>query len=511
MLIRHLSSPRSVIVDVLRAIISRPISTDIPSRCFSNRHRLLTTFKYSNETTTFRYRSKLYTTQAIPCLEDNLDTKNDDASIGLIDGKQDPSRKSRGKKTFIPIKRKLKDGKEIVVNGHMMKRKKDKPKTVEEYNKRIVYAIMEDRVNKAIFYLREMESQRIMPTVQTYAMIINGYCKQSDMIRARKWLDRMLRNRVAPDSYIYTSLIDGFMRCADISKAEDMFRLMLKRRIKPSLVTYNVLMYNSVKQLDMASALKFWGNLLEAGLKADVYTFAIILHGLGQESRIDEAWRVFELMQNQQVDVNEVVATTLMGMHVKQNDNEYAVKLFNEFFNLQSPHKLKPTNHTRNVLLNAIISSTSIETIKSYYNEYKESLLNPIPTESPYFLGANVFTYTSFMRAFLRHNDLSMVAQVYSDMKARHIQPTLVTYATLMLAHAFIPDPMSCQGILEELKKGGVELNVVLYTIVMRAWAKAGNWEMVKKTYNQMKEDKIEPSKFTMEVLRWGRHANDGI
>ncbi|EIE80392.1 hypothetical protein RO3G_05097 [Rhizopus delemar RA 99-880] len=104
-----------------------------------------------------------------------------------------------------------------------------------------------------------------------------------------------------------------------------------------------------------------------------------------------------------------------------------------------------------------------------------------------------------------------MVAQVYSDMKARHIQPTLVTYATLMLAHAFIPDPMSCQGILEELKKGGVELNVVLYTIVMRAWAKAGNWEMVKKTYNQMKEDKIEPSKFTMEVLRWGRHANDGI
>jgi pentatricopeptide repeat protein len=157
----------------------------------------------------------------------------------------------------------------------------------------------------------------------------------------------MLRNRVAPDSYIYTSLIDGFMRCADISKAEDMFRLMLKKRIKPSLVTYNVLMYNSVKQLDMASALKFWGNLLEAGLKADVYTFAIILHGLGQESRIDEAWRVFELMQNQRVDVNEIVATTLMGMHVKQNDNEYAVKLFNEFFNLQSPHKLKPTNHKR--------------------------------------------------------------------------------------------------------------------------------------------------------------------
>ncbi|KAG1470956.1 hypothetical protein G6F56_002393 [Rhizopus delemar] len=445
---------------------------------------------------------KSYATLANSFHEEYLDTKKNIDSKG----------KSRAKKWFSPIKRKTEDGREITVNGYTMKQKKEKPKTVKEYNKLIVYALMEDKLNKAIKYLREIESRDLRPNLQTYSMVINGYSKQSDMIRARKWLDRMLRKGIKPDSYIYTSLIDGFMRCADIDKAEDIFRLMLKKRIKPSLVTYNVLMYSSVKQLDMASALKFWGNLLDAGLKADVYTFAIILHGLGHESRIDEAWNVFELMQKENVKANEVVATTLMGMHVKHKDNEYAVELFKEFFGLQATHKLKPTQHTRNVLLNAVISATDIETVKIFYSKYNESLSNPTDTESPYFLGANVFTYTSFMRAFLRHDDLSMVARVYADMKARHIQPTLVTYSTLMLAHAYVPDPMSCQNILEELKKGGIELNVVLYTIVMRAWAKAGNWEMVKSTYNQMKKNNIEPNKHTMEVLRWGSNdSNNGI
>lgn len=511
MLIRHLSSSRSVIVDVIRAIVSRPMSTDAvcPSRCLPHRHQL-TAWNHVKGST-YRHKSRLLTTQAQPLLESRPETKKDDASDLTADDAQGKHHKSQYSPKFIPVKRKTSDGKEFIVNGCTMKQKKKKPNTVHEYNRLIVFAIMENRINKAIKYLREMENRRVMPNTRTYTLIINGYCKQLDMTRALKWLNRMLQRKYKPDVYIYTSLIDGYMRGADIDKAEDIFRNMMKRGIKPSLVTYNVLMYNSARQLNMKSALMFWGKLLEAGLKSDVYTFAIIIHGLGLESRIDEAWKVFELMNAQNVGINEVVATTLMGMHVKHNDNEHAIELFNKFFKQNTAYRLKPTNHTRNVLLNAIISKTDVETIKKYYEEYTQSLSKPTPTESPYFLGANVYTYTSFMRAFLRHDDLSMVAKVYSDMRARNIQPTLVTYSTLMLAHAFVPDPLSCQAILEELRKGGVQLNVVLYTITMRAWAKAGSWEMVKNTYNLMKQDNIEPSKATMEVLRWARSMNDSV
>lgn len=501
MSIRHFPLSRSVIVNVLYAIVSRPIysNTIRPSstKCLLRQQPLTSMFAKANQCGIQRLP---YSTQASSLeFDDNVtDTRNN------VESTTDKKTKKRYDK-YKAVTKKAPDGKKKVFNALTQKSKKEKPTTVSQYNHLIIYTIMENRVNKAILYLREMEKSGLKPDIFTYTMIINGYSKQTDMIRARKWLTRMLKNGLEPDAHIYTSLIDGYMREADLDKAEAMFRIMMKKNIKPTLVTYNILMHHSVRQLNMESALKFWGNLLGAGLKSDVYTFAIILHGLGDEGRVDEAWRIYKTMEQEKVDVNEVVATTLMGMHVKQHDNEYAIQLFNQFFTTESNEKALPvTDHTRNVLLNAVVGQADSETINRYYELYKTSLIDKDTKASPLFVGANVYTYTTFMRAFLRRDNLPMVSQVYADMVARHIQPSLVTYSTLMLAHAYVPDPESCVRILGELKKGGVELNAVLYTIVMRAWAKAGKWEKVKSTYELMKQDNIQPTKLTMEVLRYG-------
>lgn len=512
MSVRHLPLSRSVIVDVLRAIVSRPISnykTLPPSK------PLILTWR--NKTST-RFKSctphRGYSTQASPLpFPDKVDTGRHLGGDPLVSDDESPEEETddntKAKKKDEYHRLTTRDAKGKVrtnVKGYTLKHKKTKAVTTAEYNRLMMYAIRENRVNKAISIFREMEQQHIKPDKYSYSMIIHGYSKQSDLTRAIKWLNRMLSRDIKPDAHIYTSLIDGYMREANVTKAEKMFRIMMKFNMKPTLVTYNILMHHSVRQLNVESALKFWGNLLDAGLESDVYTFAIILHGLGCEGRVDEAWRVLKRMQEENVDVNEVVATTLMGMHVKQHDNEYAIQLYDKFF--KNP-KLRPTSHTKNVLLNAVISKADTNTIKEYYQEYQNSLNDQC--DSPLFLGANVFTYTSFMRAFLRRDDLAMVSQVYADMTARNIQPSLVTYATLMLAHAFVPDPESCNRILNELKKGGLELNAVIYTIVMRAWGKAGRWDKVKETYDLMIEDNIKPTKSTMEVLRDRRSRSGEI
>ncbi|KAI9300450.1 hypothetical protein BJ944DRAFT_170793 [Cunninghamella echinulata] len=104
-----------------------------------------------------------------------------------------------------------------------------------------------------------------------------------------------------------------------------------------------------------------------------------------------------------------------------------------------------------------------------------------------------------------------MVSQVYHDMMARHVKPTVVTYSILMLAHAFVPDPPACEKILMELKKHHLEVNTALYTIVMRAWAKAKRWDQVTRVYDEMKTNNIEPNKMTVEVLRWAKEKNSMV
>ncbi|KAI8875972.1 hypothetical protein K501DRAFT_289135 [Backusella circina FSU 941] len=497
MSVRHLSPSRSVIIDVLRAIVSRPMTNAslYSTPIFTSSSSSLSFQRTSKLQVPFikQQHIRLYSSQSLHIEE--TDTHKDLTNLTNVPEKEQPRKRGR-----YVVK---KNAGNILVRGWSQKKPKRKPTTVQQYNERIYSLIEEDRLNKAIQKLRQMEKEHLKPDVISYTMIIKGYSKQSDMERAKKWLGRMQVEGVKPDVHTYTTLIDGYMREANVDQAEAMFRIMMKKKIKPSIVTYNVLMHHSVKQLNMESGLKFWENLLKAGLRSDVYTFAIMIQGLGKGGRVDEAWRIFKTMDEENVDVNHVVATTLIGMHVKQHDNEYAIKLFHNFFDPESNYKFTPSNHTRNVLLNAVISNADKQTILDYYEQYKNILDSPDAKPSTLFVAPNVYSYTSFMRAFLRHDDLAMVTQVYSDMMARNIKPTLVTYATLMLAHAFVPNPEACNRIMDELKNGGVQLNSVLYTITMRAWAKAGRLDKVKATYEDMKANNIPAEKLTMEVLRW--------
>ncbi|KAI9474115.1 MAG: hypothetical protein EXX96DRAFT_580642 [Benjaminiella poitrasii] len=488
MSIRHLSLTKSVIIDVIKAIVSRPIPNPTMRTL-----PLTSTWGHFKTNVPLTAKVRKYDTRRLFSTQPPLASLQDirpDAKES-----QDDKRRYHCFWTTEGAASKL-------VKGFTMKSQKRLPKTVSDYNQHLHRAVSENRINKAISLLREMERRGMDPDVRSYTIIIDGFTKRSDMARARKWLQRMMGRRIKPDAYIYTSVIDGYMQQSNIDETETIFKLMMKKKIKPTLVTYNVLMHHSVRQLNMESALKFWGNLLEAGLKPDVYTFAIMLHGLGDEGRVKEAWKVYGMMQEDNVNVNEVIVTTLMGMHVKQHENEYAVQLYKRFFESKES-TLKMTAYTRNVLLNAVISNADLETINNYYDHYKTSVKDR--QETHLFASANVVTYTTFMRAFLRRNALSMVCQVYEDMVAQNIQPTLVTYATLMLAHAYLPDPEVCNRILHELRQSGVELNAVLYTIAMRAWAKAGRWEKVKSTYDLMKQDNIKPTELTMEALRYGR------
>ncbi|KAI9496124.1 hypothetical protein BDB00DRAFT_810596 [Zychaea mexicana] len=530
---------QSVINDVLRAIVSRPItvSPSTTARCPSTKsyrhahHQALCSplspWQLETPWTRVPYRwmpsleRRMYTSRALSVVDAEDDHRWHDLE-SLVDeqqqqqqqqmqlGKQANAWNHRPSNKKCVVRRELAGGRVVNILGTRWKKPKRKPRTVEDYNRAIMFAVMDNRLNKAVTYVREMERRLISLDTYTYTIIINGYSKLSDMERAQKWFRRMKRNGIEPDVYTYTSLIDGYMRVADVASSEAMFRGMMLKGIRPTLVTYNVLMHHSVRQLDVSTAVRFWSRLVDAGLQPDAYTFAIMMHGLGDEGRVDQAWRLYEEMKKENVDVNEVVATTLMGIHVKHHDNSYAIELFRKFFE-SGRGDIAPTPYTRNVMLNAVVANANLSTIHKYYDQFLQELADSDKQQataasdhSLLFNGASVYTYTTFMRAFLRRDALPMVSQVYQDMRARHVKPTMVTYAILMLAHSYIPDPDSCVRILTELRHAGFRPNVVLYTIVMRAWAKAGRWDEMKKTYADMKADNIEPNKSTMSVLQWG-------
>ncbi|KAG1106145.1 hypothetical protein G6F42_016867 [Rhizopus arrhizus] len=211
---RHFLLSRSVIFDVLHAIVSRPMSTH------HTKQPLLAV--KSSSLYAKRDISRFYSTQTLA-----LDTESIHA--------HSPRRKPQRKEKYHRLTTKDAKGTKKSVKGYTLKSKKEHSLSVEEYNRFIFQAVQENRINKAINLMREMENKHLTPTIQTYTIIINEFSRQSDMDRANKWLNRMQRNGIIPDAHIYTTLIDGYMRQTDLDQAESIFRLMMDRNVKPTI------------------------------------------------------------------------------------------------------------------------------------------------------------------------------------------------------------------------------------------------------------------------------------
>ncbi|ORX57594.1 hypothetical protein DM01DRAFT_1334190 [Hesseltinella vesiculosa] len=398
-----------------------------------------------------------------------------------------------------------------------------KPRTLEEFNRRIHIIANNNQHTKATKLLYAAIARKKTPSIHSFTTIISGCCRNGQMQRANKWVSRLEAFNLKPDVHIYTSLMDGYMREGAYDKAEAVFRSMISARIQPTLVTYNVLMHHSMERLDIEAAVSFFTKLRDAGLKPDVYSYAILIHGLGDANLVDEAWRIYESMKKENIAVDQHIANCLMSMHVAQRDNGYALQLFDRFF---ASNALALTPHTGSIVINALLGQTSLANVLAYYARFttqsRQSHPLPLPDNQPSLQVTDTFTfdrlmhhtkpsvyiYTVFMRAFLRHNAFDMVTQAYQDMLHQGIKPTSYTFNTLMLATAFEPNPESCEQMLQELISHNAPVNVASYTIVMRAWAKANQWPQVKRVYEEMKHQGIQPNKETLKVLRWAKERS---
>lgn len=396
------------------------------------------------------------------------------------------------------------------------------PTTTANINRHLKQLILrEGRTNAAIKFFREVEVQQKRertegPDLKSYTMLVQSFGRAGNMKSAVSWFRRMQSRGIKPDVNIYTTMIDGFMRLSDVDQAERYFAEMINANIKPNLVTYNCMMYHATQQLDMATTEAIFARLMAAKLEPDPYTYAILINGYGRHDNVDEAWRLLQVMEKKHIKISPVIATTIMAMHRRHKDHSGVRKLYADFFSPskdtpaeQAKPAIEPTSHTHNVLLNAILAESSHQMVHQYYNHF----LKTIPTSKQQahsnskltdqtVLG-NAYNFTSFMRAFLRHDDYTSVIGVYKDMLRHQVKPTIVTYGTLMLAHAFVPDPDMCTRIHHELERTTtLKPNVVTYTILLQAWAKVGNWDMVGKVYQEMRSNDIEPNKETLSVLR---------
>ncbi|CAL4954999.1 unnamed protein product [Urochloa decumbens] len=187
------------------------------------------------------------------------------------------------------------------------------------------------RVEDVVTMLRAMRREAetapaSRPDHVTYTTVISALVAAGDMARARSVLDEMAAAGVPPNRVTYNVLLNGYCQQLQISKAKELFEEMVNGAgIQPGVVTYNTLMDGCVLSDDSAGALAFFNEMRSRGIAPSTVSYTTLMKVFAVSGQPKMAHKVFEEMERDpRVSVDRAAWNMLVECYCRQGHVETA-------------------------------------------------------------------------------------------------------------------------------------------------------------------------------------------
>ncbi|KAK1359635.1 Pentatricopeptide repeat-containing protein, chloroplastic [Heracleum sosnowskyi] len=217
----------------------------------------------------------------------------------------------------------------------------------------------------------------------------------------------------------------------------------------------------------------------------EAHVFTAAISGLFSCGRYDDAWRVYETMESNDVQPDHVTCSIMITIMRKTGKS---AKDAWEFF---TKSKTKWTIE----VIGAVIKSFCDEGMK------KEALIIQEEMEKKG-IASNAIVYNTLMDAYGKSNQVEEAEGLFAEMNAKGIVPTVATYNILMDAYKSRIQPEIIEKLLIEMKTMGLEPNVKSYTCLISAYGRQKNMsDMAADAFLRMKKAGVEPTSHSYTAL----------
>ncbi|KAF6150068.1 hypothetical protein GIB67_002850 [Kingdonia uniflora] len=200
---------------------------------------------------------------------------------------------------------------------------------------------------KAYKLLRKLADCGVSPNIITYNILINGFCKANNINGAFKLFKELQLKGHSPDAFTYETLIDGLKRIGRDDDALAILNLMMRTGVTPMLTTYEKLIAWFCRKGKVTTAFNILSKyvkslpdreegaiklveenfecrdleagvrgLLEMDVKCKTFNpspYNIWLNGLCQAGRLNEALKIFSLLEEFRIDITHPNCETLIN------------------------------------------------------------------------------------------------------------------------------------------------------------------------------------------------------
>lgn len=188
------------------------------------------------------------------------------------------------------------------------------------------------------------------------------------------------------------------------------------------------------------------------------------------------------------VPMDAIAHNTMMKAFANVGD---LISCFGQYADMRCSN-ITPTEMTFGILLDACIDDKQLEHARRVFSDLRESGIV-----------LNVILYTTFIKGLVNAGELAEAMAILDEMCGKSTaKPDLVTFSTLVKAHASLGKVMDCVRLLERMVSMGVQPDSVLFNTVLTGCSvRAMEPAQVMHVFSWLLKKGLHPSTATISVL----------
>ncbi|CAN4108573.1 unnamed protein product [Withania somnifera] len=234
------------------------------------------------------------------------------------------------------------------------------------------------KLGKEAQLLFEKLEHRFTPNLQTYTVLLNGWCRVKNLMDAGKVWNEMIDKGFKPDIVAHNTMLEGLLKSKKRSDAIKLFEVMKAKGPSPNTRSYTILIRDLCKQGKMNEAVAGFEEMLSSGCEADAATFTCLVTGFGNQRRMDKVFALLREMKEKGCPPDARLYNALIKLIINRRMPDDAVLLYKKMIQ----NGIQPTIHTYNMLLKSFFMIKKYDMAHTTWEEM--SLRGLCPDENSY-------------------------------------------------------------------------------------------------------------------------------
>ncbi|KAK7852114.1 pentatricopeptide repeat-containing protein [Quercus suber] len=239
------------------------------------------------------------------------------------------------------------------------------------------------KLGKEAQALFEKLKDRFTHNLQTYTVLLNGWCRVKNLLEAGRVWNEMIDKGFKPDIVAHNIMLEGLLRCRKRSDAVKLFEVMKEKGPSPNVRSYTILIRELCKQAKMKEAVEYFDEMIESGCQADAAVYTCLITGFGNQKNMDMVYGLLKEMNEKGCPPDGRTYNALIKLMTSRRMPDDAVRIYKKMIN----DGIEPSIHTYNMIMKSYFQTRNYEMGCAVWNEMIQKGCCPDDNSYTVFIG----------------------------------------------------------------------------------------------------------------------------